>query len=133
MVRDPLIPRLVSVTEAAEIVGCSRQNINNLINSGKLPAGNAGTTLVLAEDTVRRYAAGERFSFPTVLVIDGLDEATDGWVEQFRKAVPPDYEMPERFAPSDLGVAAGEPYRVELLDNQGRTLAVKTVDAEAVN
>ncbi|WP_162788252.1 helix-turn-helix domain-containing protein [Amycolatopsis albispora] len=121
------------MTEAAEIVGCSRQNINNLINSGKLPAGNAGTTLVLAEDTVRRYAAGERFSFPTVLVIDGLDEATDGWVEQFRKAVPPDYEMPERFAPSDLGVAAGEPYRVELLDNQGRTLAVKTVDAEAVN
>ncbi|OXM53748.1 hypothetical protein CFP71_21285 [Amycolatopsis thailandensis] len=133
MVRDPLIPRLVSTTEAAEALGCSRQYVNTLIKEGKLPAAYAGTTLVLAEDTVRRYAAGERFGFPTLLVIGVFDRAADRWVEHARKAVPPDYEMPERVRPEDIGVAAGEPYRVELVDNQGKTLAVKTVDAEAVN
>jgi excisionase family DNA binding protein len=132
MVRDPLIPRLVSVTEAADIVGCSRQNINVLINDGKLPAARAGSTLVMAEDTVRRYAAGERFGFPTLLVISGFDKETDGWVEQDRKAVAPDYVLPPRLAAEDIGAAAGGPYRVELLDNHGKTLGVQTVGAEAV-
>ncbi|MFK0249257.1 helix-turn-helix domain-containing protein [Amycolatopsis azurea] len=133
MVRDPLIPRLVSVTEAADIVGCSRQNINVLINDGKLPAARAGTTLVMSEDTVRRYAAGERFGFPTLLVISAFDEAADGWIERDRKAVPPDYALPPSFTAEDIGAAAGGPYRVELLDNSGKTLAIKAVETEAAS
>ena len=129
MVRDPLIPRLVSVTEAAGIVGCSRQNINALINDGKLPAARAGTTLVMSEDTVRRYAAGERFGFPTLLVITAFDETTDGWIERDRKAVAPDYVFPSRFTAEDIGTAAGGPYRVELRDNNGKTLGLAEVAA----
>ncbi|MFE0021931.1 helix-turn-helix domain-containing protein [Amycolatopsis sp. NPDC059021] len=130
MVRDPLIPRLVSVTEAAEIVGCSRQNINTLVNDGRLPAERAGTTFVLAEDTVRRYAAGERFGFPTLLVVHTYDEEADSWVEAARRSVAPDYKVPERFGREMFDEVAGGAYRVELLDNNGKTIAVRTAEAE---
>lgn len=86
---------------------------------------------MLAESTVRRYAAGERFGFPAALVVHAYDEEADRWVESHRQAVTPDYEMPDKLRGEDIGAAAGRSYRVELLDNQGKTLAVKTVDAAA--
>lgn len=127
MIRDPSIPRLVSVPEAADILGQSRSRVHQLVTDGHLPAAWSGSTIVLAESTVRRYAAGERFGFPAVLVVRGYDEEADGWVERHRKQVAPDYELPEALLPEDIEVEGGEPYRVELLDNQGKTLGVMTV------
>lgn len=133
MIRDPSIPRLVSVPQAADILGQSRSRVHQLVTEGHLPAAWSGSTIVLAETTVRRYAAGERFGFPAALVVHIYNEEADRWVESHRKAVAPDYEMPDKLRSEDIGAAAGQPYRVELLDNQGKTLAVKTVDAEAVS
>ncbi|MER7009933.1 helix-turn-helix domain-containing protein [Saccharopolyspora sp. NPDC000359] len=127
MVRDPLLPKLVSVTEAADILGYNRSHVHQLINEGKLPAGYAGSTVVLAEETVLRYKAGERFSFPTVLVIHAYDEATDGWVEVKRQAVEPDYALPDSFGLDEIDGEPGVSYRVELLDNEGKTLGVGKV------
>ncbi|WP_181771264.1 helix-turn-helix domain-containing protein [Amycolatopsis pittospori] len=131
MIRDPSIPRLVSVPEAAEILGHSRSRVHQLVQDGHLPAAWSGSTIVLSESTVRRYAAGERFGFPTALVIHAYDETADRWAESHRKPVAPDYELPDKLRGEDIGAAAGGPYRVELLDNQGKTLAVMTVESEA--
>ncbi|SFO83129.1 DNA binding domain-containing protein, excisionase family [Amycolatopsis arida] len=133
MVRDPLIPRLVSVPEAAEILGLRRSRVHQLVTEGKLPGAWSGNTIVLAEETVLRYKAGERFGFPSVLAIFRYNEDADGWVAVDRRAVAPDYELPDRFGLEDIGGNEGELYRVELLDNQGKTLAVKTVDVEAAS
>ncbi|MBB5154984.1 helix-turn-helix domain-containing protein [Saccharopolyspora phatthalungensis] len=116
------------MTEAAEILGYNRSHVHQLINEGKLPAGYAGNTVVLAEDTVRRYAVGERFSFPTLLVVHVYDNDADGWTEASRTAVAPDYEMPETFRLEDIAGVEDRSYRVELLDNQGKTLGIKTVE-----
>lgn len=128
MIRDPSIPRLVSVPEAADILGQSRSRVHQLVTDGHLPAAWSGSTIVLAESTVRRYAAGERFGFPAELVIHAYDEDADAWVEHHRKQVSSDYQLPEILDTEDIGVQVAESYRVELLDNQGKTLAVKTVD-----
>ncbi|WP_027944049.1 helix-turn-helix domain-containing protein [Amycolatopsis taiwanensis] len=128
MVRDPLLPKLLSVTEAADVLGHNRSYVHQLIKEGSLPAGNAGTTVVLAEATVLRYKAGERFPFPTLLVVHVYDEDADGWTEASRTAVAPDYEMPDAFRLEDIAGVEGRSYRVELLDNQGKTLGMKTVE-----
>jgi excisionase family DNA binding protein len=130
MVRDPLIPRLVSTAEAGDIIGRSRQQVNNLINEGKLPAARVGTTLVIAEETVRRYAAGERFGFPTLLLVYTYDDAAGGWVEARRQAVQPDYELPAQLEAQVFGEVADRTCRVELVDNHGKILAARTVEAE---
>ena len=128
MIRDPLIPPLISVPEAAEVLGRSRQHVNDLINDGALPAARAGSRFVLAEETVLRYKGGERFSFPTLLLVHVYDEDADAWTEASRRAVAPDYAMPETFELKDIAGVEGRSYRVELLDNQGKTLGIKSVE-----
>lgn len=128
MIRDPLIPRLVSVTEAADILGYNRSHVHRLIKDNRLPAAYSGDTIVLAEETVRRYKAGERFAFPALLVIHAYDEAADGWAEVERRAVKPDYALPESFGLDEIGGEPGVSYRVELQDNEEKTLGVVKVD-----
>ncbi|GAB3459139.1 helix-turn-helix domain-containing protein [Actinophytocola sediminis] len=56
--RDPEIPRLIGMTEAAEILGVVRQRVWQLIDEDKLPAvkvGNVG--IVLREQVVLEYRA----------------------------------------------------------------------------
>lgn len=65
MIRDPLIPRLVSVSGAAEILGVSRQRVWQWIDDGRLPGARAGATAVLAEETVRKFAAGADVTPPS--------------------------------------------------------------------
>jgi excisionase family DNA binding protein len=128
MLRDPLIPRLVSVTEAAEILGLTGTRVHQLIKEGKIPAGRAGSTLVLTEETVRRYAAGERFSAPSELVISAYDDDVDRWEVVGRRPVIPDYEMPQTLTVADIGGSGGQTYRVELVDTRGKVMGMVTVD-----
>lgn len=140
MLRDPAIPRLVSVAGAAELLGRSRQWVNTLINDGRLPAAHAGDTLVLAEATVRRYAAGERFAFPASLAIFVEDADTDGWALVEERHVPPDYELPERMSRAEIdvpeevyrqvGARSWFTHRVELRDNEGRTIGLLIVEGK---
>lgn len=46
------LPQLVSVTEAADILGVSRQAVLQMIDRGKLPAQQAGNTWVMAQAVV---------------------------------------------------------------------------------
>ncbi|TDC63864.1 DNA-binding protein [Micromonospora sp. KC207] len=46
MPRDPRIPDLVSATEAAEILGISRQAVNLRASRGQLLGAQVGTTWV---------------------------------------------------------------------------------------
>lgn len=128
MIRDPSIPRLLSLAEAGEILGCSRQYVDQLIKDGRLPAARAGGRPVVAEETVLRYAAGERFAVPSMLLIYRYDRDMDRWDEIDRRAVRPEYELPGTFTLADVDGEPGREYRVELVDQHGRTLAVKPVD-----
>ena len=49
------IPELVGATEAANMLGVSRQRIAQLVDEGKLPARRAGNALVFARGTVEAY------------------------------------------------------------------------------
>lgn len=126
MVRDPLIPRLLSVTDAADVLGCSRQYVNQLVREGKLPAAYAGGTIVLAEETVRRYQAGERFPQPAQLVISSYDELADGWTSVRAVPVPPDFTLALSLDAGQYELAAGE-YRFELVDTTGKIMGAERI------
>ena len=49
------IPELIGATEAAALLGVSRQRIAQLVDEGKLPARRAGNALVFARGTVEAY------------------------------------------------------------------------------
>ncbi len=129
MIRDPLIPRLVSVPEAADILELKRSRVHQLVTGGKLPGAWSGSAIVLAEETVRRYKAGERFAFPALLVIYAYDDAAEGWTEVERRAVKPDYVLPGAFGLDEIGGEPGVSYRVELVDNEDKTIGVVKVGA----
>ncbi|MPZ85466.1 MAG: hypothetical protein GEV28_35795 [Actinophytocola sp.] len=57
MRRDPEIPRLVGMTEAAEMLGVVRQRIWQLIEEDKLPAVMVGRIYVLREQIVLEHKA----------------------------------------------------------------------------
>lgn len=57
MRRDPEIPRLVGMVEAAEILGVVRQRIYQLVDEDKLPAVKVGNMYVLREQVVLEYKA----------------------------------------------------------------------------
>lgn len=50
------LPPLVSVTEAASVLGFSRQGVIDRINAAKLPATRVGSTWVLRQSAVEAYA-----------------------------------------------------------------------------
>lgn len=50
--RDPRIPDLVSATEAAEILGISRQAVNLRASRGQLLGAQVGTTWVFRRTVV---------------------------------------------------------------------------------
>lgn len=50
------IPELIGATEAAALLGVSRQRVAQLVDEGKLPARRAGNALVFARGTVEAYA-----------------------------------------------------------------------------
>lgn len=123
MLRDPAIPRLLSVTDTAELLGCTRQHVNQLIHDNKLPAAQAGNTFVVAEATALRYKAGERFQQPSQLVVSTYDKDEDRWMVNRRSPVAPDYSMPSTFDMAEWGIVADQRYRVELLDTAGKIMA----------
>lgn len=49
------LPELIGATEAAAILGLSRQRIAQLVDEGKLPGRRAGNALVFARGTVEAY------------------------------------------------------------------------------
>ena len=51
------IPELIGATEAATLLGVSRQRVAQLVDEGKLPARRAGNALVFARGTVEAYQA----------------------------------------------------------------------------
>lgn len=57
MRRDSEIPRLVDMTEAAEMLGVVRQRIWQLIEEDELPAVMVGRIYVLREQVVLEYKA----------------------------------------------------------------------------
>jgi hypothetical protein len=52
--RDRHIPDLVSLTEAGEILGKSRQGVHKMIMGGRLPAAQVGATWVMRRVAVER-------------------------------------------------------------------------------
>jgi excisionase family DNA binding protein len=50
------LPALVSVTEAADVLGVSRQSVLNAINTAKLPATRVGDTWILRQTAVQAHA-----------------------------------------------------------------------------
>lgn len=50
------VPELIGATDAAALLGVSRQRIAQLVDEGKLPARRAGNALVFARATVETYA-----------------------------------------------------------------------------
>jgi excisionase family DNA binding protein len=57
--RDRHIPDLVSATEAAEMLGVTRQAVQLMANNGQLPGAKVGNTWVFRRVLVER-AADER-------------------------------------------------------------------------
>lgn len=57
MQNDPEIPRLVGMTEAAEILGVVRERVWQLINEGKLRGRKVGNMIVMREQVVLEYKA----------------------------------------------------------------------------
>lgn len=51
---DRHIPDLVSLAEAADILGVSRQAVHKMVMYGRLPAAQAGTTWVIRRVVVER-------------------------------------------------------------------------------
>ena len=51
---------LVTVSEAASLLGVSRQRVLNLITAGQLEAEKLGAYYVLQADSVNRFAAKDR-------------------------------------------------------------------------
>lgn len=47
--------KYISITEFAERVGCSRQNIHQAIQSGKVEANKIGTTYIISEDQLDKF------------------------------------------------------------------------------
>jgi excisionase family DNA binding protein len=50
------VPELVGATEAAQILGVSRQRIAQMVDEGKLPATRAGNAFVFARPTIEALA-----------------------------------------------------------------------------
>lgn len=50
------VPELVGASEAAEILGVTRQRIAQLVEEGKVPAQRAGSALVFARSTIEAIA-----------------------------------------------------------------------------
>lgn len=50
------VPELIGATDAAALLGVSRQRIAQMVDEGKLPARRAGNTLVFARGTVEALA-----------------------------------------------------------------------------
>lgn len=61
--RDPRIPELLSLTEAAELLGTSKTWITRLHQRGHLVGQRVGHTLVLAAAPVRELADARRAGF----------------------------------------------------------------------
>lgn len=58
MLNDPEIPRLVGLTEAAEILGVGRARVWQMLNEGKLCGRKVGTVgIVIREAVVLEYKA----------------------------------------------------------------------------
>lgn len=57
---DPQIPPLLSVTAAAERLGCSKQWVSRLVQTGRLTGVPVGNTTILAEAQVAALAAARR-------------------------------------------------------------------------
>lgn len=53
--RDPRIPELVSLTEAARIMGVSRQMAHKMVENGQLRGAQVGTTWVFRKAVVERH------------------------------------------------------------------------------
>lgn len=51
-IRDEWIPELVSKAEAGEILGVSRQAVEQMVAAGKLRGAQAGTTWVFRREAV---------------------------------------------------------------------------------
>lgn len=56
----PVLPALVGVSEAAEILGVSRQRVLQLVAAGTLPAQRAGNAVVLQRAAVERRRDRDR-------------------------------------------------------------------------
>jgi len=103
---DPRIPELVSLTEAAALLDCSKNWITKLHQRGQLTARRVGRTLVFAAGAVRALAAARR---------DGLD----GWQLPAGAGAVVDVALPELLSTTEaadrLGLAqrnwASELYR----------------------
>lgn len=53
---DRHIPPLVSMHEAADMLGMSKQAMHKMINAGRIPAARAGSAWVLRRVVVERHA-----------------------------------------------------------------------------
>lgn len=51
------LPDLIGATEAARLLGVTRQRVQQLVDTGKLPAQLIGRSLVLSRATVQSYAS----------------------------------------------------------------------------
>lgn len=54
---SPTEPILVSVDDAARMIGCCRASFYKLLNSGAIRAKKQGTRTLIPVDELRRYAA----------------------------------------------------------------------------
>ena len=45
----------ISVTEFARVVGCSRQNIHQVIKRGKLETSKVGSTYIINEEELEKF------------------------------------------------------------------------------
>lgn len=54
MKRDGRIPDLVSVTEAAELLGITRQAVLKMVSRDQLPGARIGTTYVFRRSVITR-------------------------------------------------------------------------------
>lgn len=78
MQRDTEIPDLISVTEAAELLGMSRQAVHKRIDTDQIPAAQVGQQVVLRRDLVVQIAAqeGTLLTWGDLAVLIGLDRET---------------------------------------------------------
>ncbi len=74
---DPQVPDLVSATEAAEMLGVTRQNVQLMANNGQLPGKKVGKTWVFLRSVVenaRLTRRGAAVETRDLLIAAGIPE-----------------------------------------------------------
>lgn len=126
MIRDTEIPDLISMTEAAKILGITRQGVHKRVKTGHLPAALAGDTIVLRRDLIVSiaYQEGQLLTWADLAATLGLPREAAEKVARFAGALTPHDprtgRIPQPWAGQGMGYLLTRDQADELAAEWGR-------------